>query len=102
MKQDEENGGEEGRRSPRPFPRFTLEECLDVAAAIQEKNAGKPFKRLFLAEAIDRKPGSSDFKSLLSSSFKYGLTNGTEKAEYISLQDLGQSITKPKTPYEKM
>src|SRR5207245_10740292 len=73
MKQTDENGGEEGRRSARPFPKFTLEECLEVPVAIQDKNAGKPLKRLFLAEAINRKPASSDFKSLLSSSNKYGL-----------------------------
>jgi predicted nucleotide-binding protein len=97
----EEDEAEE-RRSARPFPKHALEEALVVAQAIQDKNAGKPMKRIFVAEAIGRKPGSSEFKKLLSSSFKYGLTLGTEKSEYIELTALGQSITKPKNPEERM
>lgn len=85
-------------RTIRPFPQFSLEEALIIASAIQEKNAGKPMKRLLLADAINRKPTSTDFRDLLSSSYKYGLTNGTEKAEYISLTELGVKITRPKTP----
>ena len=37
----------------------------------------------------------------MSASFQYGLTLGTEKAEYIELTDLGQSVTKPVSPQEK-
>jgi len=99
---------EEGRiaekkkvRPKRPFPKFSLEGALIIAQAIQDKNAGKPMKRIFIADAIGRKPSSSDFKYLLSSSFQYGLTAGTEKAEYIELTDLGQSVTKPISPQEK-
>lgn len=90
------------RRPRRPFPKFSLEKTLVVAQAIQEQNAGKPMKRLFVAEAIGRRPASTDFKYLLSSSFQYGLTVGSEKAEYIELTDLGQSITKPTSPQEKV
>ena len=89
-------------RPRRPFPRFSLKKVLVIAQAIQDKNAGKPMKRIFVADAIGRKPASSDFKYLLSSSFKYGLTVGTEKAEYIELTDLGQSVTKPISPQEKI
>ena len=89
------------RRKRRPFPRDTLKDALIIAQAIQDKNAGKPMKRIFVADAINRKPTSSDFKYLLSSSFQYGLTVGTEKAEYIELTQLGQSVTKPLTPEEK-
>jgi len=88
-------------RSRRPFPKFSLKKTLVIAQAIQEKNAGKPMKRLFVADAIARKPSSTDFKYLLSSSFQYGLTVGTEKAEYIELTDLGQSVTKPTSPQER-
>jgi len=88
-------------RSRRPFPKFSLKEAIVIAQGIQDKNAGKPMKRLFVADAINRTPSSSDFKYLLSSSFQYGLTLGTEKAEYIELTDLGQSVTKPISPQEK-
>ena len=96
---DEKSG--KTRKSPRPYPKHTLEKALQVAFAIQENNAGKPMKKIFVADAINRKPSSSDFKDLLSSSYKYGLTNGTEKSEYIELTELGKSITKPRSPEEK-
>lgn len=90
------------KRIPRPFPLFSLEEALIISSAIQDKNAGKPMKRLLLADAIGRKPTSSDFRDLLSSSYKYGLTLGTEKADYVSLTELGVKITKPKSPEEEV
>lgn len=90
-----EVNNENKKRLRRPFPNFSLEEALIIANAIQDKNAGKPMKRLLLADAIGRKPTSTDFRDLLSSSYKYGLTEGTEKADYISLTDLGSRVTKP-------
>lgn len=93
---------EESRRvSPRPYPKHPLRQALTIAESIQDKNAGKPMRRIFVADAIGRKPSSSEFKFLLSSSFKYGLTIGTEKADYIELTSLGQSITKPLNPEER-
>jgi len=79
----------------RPFPEHTLEQALEVAKAIQDKNAGKPWKPIFLAEALKIKATSSNFRDITSSAFKYGLTVGTWNAPYISLAPLGQSITKP-------
>jgi len=46
----------------RPFPVHTLEEAITVAKAIQDKNAGKPWKPLFVAEAIGIKLGSSNLE----------------------------------------
>lgn len=89
------------RRPPREYPIHPLQEALPVAQAIQDKNNGQPFKRILLAGSINRKPMSSDFREMLSSSFKYGLTFGTEKAENISLTDLGRSIVKPRDATEK-
>lgn len=51
--------------------------------------------RLLLANALGIKPLSTNFRDLLSCSFKYGLTLGTEKAENIELTDLGKKITQP-------
>jgi hypothetical protein len=93
---------ENGKRGLRPFPKDSLEEALAVAQTIQENGAGKPMKRLLLADGMNRKPNSSDFTYLLSSSNKYGLTTGNEKSEFVSLTDLGQSITKPTSESEKI
>ncbi len=102
MEQGKEKVGEKERvrRSPRPFPKHTLRQALEITTAIQDNNAGKPMKRILLASAVKRKPMSSEFKHLLSSSLRYGLTNGAEKSDYIELTPLGQSYAKPKNAIE--
>ncbi len=89
------------RRPVRAYPIHSLQEALLVPQAIQDKNNGRPFKRILLADAIGRKPSSSEFTGILSSSFKYGLTLGTEKADSITLTELGRMIVKPRDPTEK-
>jgi len=90
------------RKPNRPFPLHTLEEALVIAIAIQENNAGKPMKRLLLADAIGRKPSTVQFRDLLSSAYKYGITLGTEKAEHIELTQLGKNITKPTSSQQEI
>lgn len=89
-----DNGGAtKGTRKYRNYPQHTLEEALPVAQKIQDEMGGKPFKRLLLADALGIKPASSNFKTLLSSSYQYGLTDGTEKASEISLTKIGADAT---------
>jgi predicted nucleotide-binding protein len=83
-------------RKQRPFPRNTLEEALRFAQTIQDQNNGKPMKRIFIADHLKIKPESTNFEYLISAAFKYGLTQGSEKSEYISLTSLGDSIVKAK------
>ena len=71
------------RKPNRPHPRHTLEEASIIANAIQQNNAGKPMNKLLVADAIGLKPSGVEFRDLLSSSFKYSLTVGTEKADSI-------------------
>jgi len=93
---------EKKRAPPRPFPKHTIAEALAVAEAIQNKNAGKPWKPIFVAEALNISPTSTNFRDLTSSAFKYGLTQGTWNAQYISLSQLGNSITKPIDPIKRV
>lgn len=79
----------------RPFPQHTLEEAFTVAKAIQDKNAGKPWKPILLANALGIKSGSTNFRDITSSSNRYGLVVGTWQSEFISLTPLGISLTKP-------
>lgn len=97
IKMEQKNKAYE-RKANRSFPKHLLEEAMTIAQEIQDKNAGKPMKRLLVADAIGRKPTSVQFRDLLSSSFKYGLTIGTEKAEFIELTELGKNLTKPTSP----
>ena len=96
----EETGKKSRKR--RPFPRDTLQEALKIAKTIQEQNNGQPMKRIFIADHLKIKPESSNFRTLLSSSYKYGLTKGSFASEYISLQPLGDSITKEEDERQKI
>jgi predicted nucleotide-binding protein len=80
-------------RKNRNFPQHTVEDALTVSQKIQDENAARPFRRLLLSDALGIKPSSSNYKALLSSSFKYGLTDGTEKATEISLTKTGADAT---------
>jgi predicted nucleotide-binding protein len=80
--------------SRRKFPHHTLEEALPLAQAIADEVAGKPMNRLLLADALGLKPSSSNFRDLLSSAYKYSLTDGTEKSDAIGLtEDIGKPAT---------
>ncbi len=83
----------EDKRKYRNFPKHTLEEALVLAQKIQDEMGGKPMNRLLLADAIGISPSSTNFRDLLSSAYKYGLTEGTEKADSISLTPIGLAAT---------
>lgn len=92
-KQPDAKAAAPNSRKSRNFPKHSLEEAGVVAKKLQDEMGGKPMNRLLLAEAIGLSPSSSTFRDILSSSFKYGLTDGTEKAETISLTPLGDAST---------
>lgn len=78
------------------FPKDSFEEALQVAQAIEDKNSGNPLPPQEVAIAINRSPGSSAFRILLSSSNKYGLTTGSFNTPRITITDLGKDIVEPK------
>lgn len=78
------------------FPKDSFEEALQVAQAIEDKNSGNPLPPQEVAIALDRSPGSSAFRILLSSSNKYGLTTGSFNTPRIAITDLGKDIVEPK------
>jgi hypothetical protein len=83
---------EDGRRN-RNFPKHTLQAALVLPQKIQDEMGGKPMNRLLLADGLGMSPSSSNFRELLSSAYKYGLTDGTEKADNISLTSTGAAAT---------
>ena len=78
------------------FPKDSFEEALQIAQAIEEKNSGNPLPPQEVAIAINRSPGSSAFRILLSSSNKYGLTTGSFNTPRITVTSLGKDIVEPK------
>jgi len=74
------------------FPKHTLEESLRAPQGIEDKNGGQPLPPIEMAAALDMSPGSSDFRVILSSSIKYGLTSGSFNSERVSLEEQGRNI----------
>lgn len=78
------------------FPKHSLVEALRVPKALADKNGGQPLPPTETAIALGMSPGSSDFRILLSSSIKYGLTSGSYNQERISLEEAGRNIVEPR------
>ena len=91
-----------GKKIMRNFPKHTLEEALAVPQKIQDERAGRPFNRLLLADALAIKPSSTNFRDLLSASYKYGLTEGTKRATDISLTPTGADGTQRKDSSKRL
>jgi hypothetical protein len=89
------------KRVQSDFPKDSLEQALRVAKALEEANGGQPLPPIETATALGVSPGSSDFRVILSSSLKYGLTNGSYKSDRIALDELGREIVEPKTAEER-
>lgn len=77
------------------FPKHSLEEALRVPNALEAANGGQPLPPVELAIAMNISPGSSGLRSILSSSFKYGLTAGSYKSDRVSLDEMGRNIVEP-------
>ena len=77
----------------RNYPKNSLEDALRLPQKIQDEMGGAAMKRLLLAEGLGVMPSSSNYRDLMSSSYKYGLTDGTERAAEISLTELGKTAT---------
>jgi len=83
-----------GRRpSDEPsFPLHSLKKSLQVIEAIEKNYAGDPTDPVDIADVIGTTLNSSNFRNLLTSSHRYGLTNGSYKSEKIEMTPLGSSI----------
>ena len=82
------NGGSE-------FPKHSLKAALRIPLALEEKNSGNAMPPTDIAIAIDKSPGSSDFRMLLSSSIKYGLSTGSYNQPKVALTTLARDIVAP-------
>ncbi len=89
------NAVESKNRVTSDFPKHTFEQALRVPKALEEANGGRPLPPLDLAVALGVSPGSSDFRVLLSSSIKYGLTSGSFNSDRVKMEALGIRISSP-------
>jgi predicted nucleotide-binding protein len=77
------------------FPKHSLKSAMRVPGALEEKNSGNPMPPTDVAIALGKSPGSSDFRIMLSSSIKYGLTAGSYNQSKVSLTALARDIFEP-------
>jgi predicted nucleotide-binding protein len=82
------------------FPKHSLEEALRVPKALEDANGGQSLPPTDVAIALGMSPGSSEFRTILSSAIKYGLTRGSFNQERIALEEMGRNIVEPKNPGE--
>jgi hypothetical protein len=89
------NEGVEGRRKRvnRSFPASSFEEALELPLAIQRIGGGEKVRRLTLFEQLDRSPESGPSRMLITNSNRYGLTEGSYKAEWLELTPTGNVAT---------
>ena len=85
----------------RPYPTHSLQDTLAAAETIREANGGQPFAPDRLAAAMGTTRGSSAFRMKLTSSVKYGLTEGGVNDEAISLTTLGEAAVSPRSEEER-
>ena len=78
------------------IPTFSLTRALRVAEAIHQNYGKEPAKPLWVAQAMNVTPTSSQFKMITGASIAYGLTEGGYNAATISLTPLARRILSPK------
>ncbi|HVS80842.1 MAG TPA: hypothetical protein VHE60_03845 [Pyrinomonadaceae bacterium] len=87
---------------PWTFPKVTLEEAIELAQAIEEKNAGNPILAEHLAPMLSfRKAADWRFTDILSSANQYGITEGTGSTATVSLTEIGRDIVAPSSPLQR-
>jgi len=87
---------------PWTFPKVTLEKAIELAQAIEEKNAGNPIRAEHLAPMLGfRKAADWRFTDLLRSANQYGIIEGTGSTATVSLTEIGRDIVAPSSPLQR-
>ena len=88
-------------KGTRPFPVNAIEEAICIAKAIREFNGGNPWSPDDIAKAIEMGKGNNLYY-LTASSRDYGFTEGTLRADKISLASVGRNIVYARSPDEEV
>lgn len=87
---------------PWTFPKHPLEKAIEVAQALEEKNAGKPLKSADFAPLLGFKRVQDwRYLEILRSANQYGLVQGSGSAATVELTTLGQDIVAPSSPSQR-
>ncbi len=94
-------GGADGpkarrRRKVRPFPASSFKQASELADAMLEIGGGaREVRRVTLFDHLNRSPESGPSRQAVTNSARYGLTEGSYKAETLTLTDDGQKAVNP-------
>lgn len=77
------------------LPKATLQEAITVAQALWDQFAGKETNPIFVAQALNISPTSSNWRTLSGASVAYGLITGGYNSKVIGLTDLGKRVVAP-------
>ena len=76
----------------KPFPSITFEEAIFLPKSILEHGFSGEIQRLTLLGELDISPTSSKTRNLISSSHRYGLTEGSYNSPSLSVTDNGRTV----------
>ncbi|WP_197736618.1 hypothetical protein [Rhodanobacter sp. T12-5] len=109
--QSDENGGSQSHadrvdaaveqrrtRTQRPFPACAFEDALEFAKSIMEFGSGQQVRRVTLFDHLQKSPESSASRQLITNTGKYGLTEGSYKAEFLKLTANGAKAVDEEIP----
>ncbi|KAE9646011.1 hypothetical protein [Pseudomonas sp. PB106] len=85
-------------RRTRPYPASSFEDALSLGEAIMQYAAGEKVRRLTLMQHMNKSPGSSATKMMITNSNKYGITSGGYSAEHLELTEKGRIVVNPARP----
>lgn len=84
------------------FPKYSLEDALRIPKAIEDMNAGKPWRADELAKAVGFNQALDwRYLELLRASNLYGLTFGSGANSQISLVTIGEDVVAPSSPSQR-
>lgn len=86
------------KRQQRPFPACSFEEALEFALDVAKYGSGQPVRRISLFDHLKKSPESGPSRQLITNSGKYGLTDGSYKAEHIKLTEDGARAVDDELP----
>ncbi len=87
--------------APWTFPKLPLERALEVAKAIEEKNAGKEMPSLDICRALGFNQPDWRYLDLLRSANLYGLVTGSGAASSVGLTAIGSDIVAPSSAKQR-
>lgn len=85
-------------RATRPFPACSFEEAAEFAKAVFDFGSGQPTRRITLFDHLQKSPESGPSRQLITNAGKYGLIEGSYKAEFLKLTPDGQRSVDEELP----